>query len=37
MAISTTMSIGARSAIEVQGRYKINTYLDQANEQLFNS
>jgi hypothetical protein len=36
MAISTAMSIGARSAIEVQGRYKTNTYLDQANEQLFN-
>jgi hypothetical protein len=36
VAISTTMSIGARSAIEVQGRYEINTYLDQANEQLFN-
>ena len=30
------MPIGARSAIEVQGRYKIYTYLDQANEQLFN-
>jgi hypothetical protein len=36
MAISTAMSIGARGAIEVQGRYKTNTYLDQANEQLFN-
>jgi hypothetical protein len=36
MAISMAASTSARAAIETQGRYRTNTYLDQINIRLFN-
>lgn len=35
MAVSISVQIAARTAIEVQSRYRGNTFLDQVNESLF--
>jgi hypothetical protein len=35
MAVSAAVVAASRAAIEVQGRYRTNNYLDKANEELF--